>query len=131
MGPALAISSHSGQLKAMVPMQHPSSLLETVVALIVAASCVACSTQPLRSEAERAADENVAAQVETALQADPSLYARHIDVTVDRGVVHLGGFVWSAEELRLARYDAASVAGVKTVSPEMELIRGGITGTAR
>ena len=41
--------------------------------------------------------------------------ARHIDVAVDRGVVHLGGYVWENDDFQTARRDAASVPGVKTV----------------
>ena len=41
------------------------------------------------------------------------------------GVVHLGGFVWSVSDLLLAQNLAASVPGVRAVSDEMELMRGG------
>ena len=91
----------------------------------------ACATPLPRTAAERSGDAVIAAQVEAALLADPTVYARHIDVTVDRGVVRLGGYVWSAQDFRLARQDAASVAGVKTVQMDMELMRGGVAGTGR
>jgi hypothetical protein len=104
------------------------SAFECVVIVLLANLVVACSTAPRRTEAERGADANIAAQVEMALAADPNIYARHIEVVVDRGVVHLGGFVFSSEDYRLARYDAASVPGVKTVNTQMELMRGGISG---
>jgi hypothetical protein len=61
----------------------------------------------------------------------PDVYARHIDVEVDRGIVHLGGYVWEIEDFRNARRDAASVPGVKMVLTEMELMRGGIGGSGR
>jgi osmotically-inducible protein OsmY len=66
--------------------------------------------------------------VESAFTADPTLFARHIDVSVDAGVVYLGGYVWSVEDLYLARHLAASVAGVRSVSSDMELMRGGSKG---
>ena len=91
----------------------------------------ACATLPPRTAAERAGDAVIAAQVEAALLADPTVYARHIDVAVDRGVVRLGGYVWSDQDFRLARQDAASVAGVKTVQMDLELMRGGLAGTSR
>jgi osmotically-inducible protein OsmY len=93
--------------------------------LLLGGSLAACSTAPRRTEAERAADADTAARVETALSADPQLFARHIDVWVDRGVVHLGGYVWSVSDLLLAQNLAASVPGVRAVSDEMELMRGG------
>jgi osmotically-inducible protein OsmY len=101
------------------------------IAALAAYSVVACSTAPPRSPAERAADAAAAARVEVALDDDPRIYARHIDVRVDRGVVHLGGFVWSAEDFLFAKNDAAAVPGISTVVNEMELMRGGMTGTSR
>ena len=69
--------------------------------------------------------------VDNALLADPNIYARHIDVAVDRGVVTLGGYVWSSRDYQLARHDAASIPGVKVVDTDMELMRGGVSGTSR
>jgi len=108
-------------------MKYPRGWLQALAAMAVC-GIVACSTAPPRSEAERAADAAIAAQVEAALRGDPSLYAQHIVVAVDRGVVRLGGLVWSDEELQLASRDAASVSGVRTVVSDMELVRGGISG---
>jgi len=112
-------------------MRRLNGVLPAVVALVAACGVVACSTAPRRTEAERAADADTTARVEAALTEDPNLYARHIDVRVDRGVVHLGGFVWSDEDFRLARHDAASVPGVRSVETEMELMRGGTSGSSR
>jgi BON domain len=102
-----------------------------VLALIVTSTFTACSTLPGRTPTERSADAAIAAEVESALLADPNIYARHIDVTVDRGVVQLGGFVWTNQEYLLARNDAASVPGVRAVNAQMDLLRGGMTGTSR
>jgi osmotically-inducible protein OsmY len=108
-----------------------SDLLLGVMASVAAYGFVACSTTPRKTETERATDAALAAQVEAALLADPNIYARHIDVVVDRGVVALGGFVWSNKDYQLARNDAASIPGVKTVDMQMELMRGGVSGTSR
>jgi osmotically-inducible protein OsmY len=105
--------------------------LVIAVATLTAGGVVACSTSPPRTEAERAADAAAAARVEATLDADPKIFARHIDVTVIRGVVHLGGYVWSDYDFLIARNDAASVPGVTTVVNQMELMRGGISGTSR
>jgi osmotically-inducible protein OsmY len=86
---------------------------------------------PQRTAAERAADSKIADQVEAALTADPNIYARHIDVTVDRGVVNLGGYVWETDDFLIARRDAASVPGVKAVITQMELKRAGMSGPSR
>ena len=114
--------------------QRRSSRNSVQLALIVlmsACGVLACSTTPRRSEAERSADAAIAAHVESVLLGDPNIYARHIDVTVDRGVVQLGGFVWTNQEYLLARNDAAAVAGVVAVHAQMDLVRGGISGTSR
>ena len=37
-----------------------------------------------------AADSQIADEVKATLAADPDIYARHIDIAVDRGVVQLG-----------------------------------------
>jgi osmotically-inducible protein OsmY len=77
------------------------------------------------------ADADTAGRVQAALLADPNIYARHIDIQVNRGVAHLGGFVWDAEDFQTARRDAAAVAGVTKVVMDMELVRGGMAGTGR
>jgi hypothetical protein len=114
-----------------VLMRYSNSVLPAVVALLAAGAVVACSTTPRRSEAQRAADADIAGRVQATLLADANIFARHIDVEVDAGVVHLGGYVWEDEDFQTARRDAASVPGVKTVVDEMELTRGGLAGTGR
>jgi osmotically-inducible protein OsmY len=108
-----------------------SNTIRLAGVLLGACVLAACSTTPPKSEAERAADEATAERVEAALEADPKVYARHIDVKADRDVVYLGGFVWSPRDSLLAKNDAASVPGVKKVITQMELIRGGMSGTGR
>lgn len=75
-------------------------------------ACVAggCAHAPPRTAVKRAADSALAARVEAALDADPQLLARHIDVPVDRGKVLLAGQVWSIDDLYLAPRDARAVA---------------------
>jgi osmotically-inducible protein OsmY len=102
-----------------------------VMLLVTACAVAAYASTPPRTSAERLADADIAGHVQAALLADPDIYARHIDVAVDRGVVHLGGYVWENEDFQTARRDAASVPGVKTVVAQMELMRGGLTGTSR
>lgn len=88
----------------------------------------ACATQPSRPAAERATDRALAGDVERTLLADPRLFARHIDVTADRGVVTLAGFVWSTDDLYAAKRLAANVPGVTRVDSDLELMVGGRAG---
>jgi osmotically-inducible protein OsmY len=99
--------------------------------VLAAFAVLACSTTPRRTAEQRVADADVASRVQAALLADPDIYAQHIDVRVDRGVIHLGGYVWEDEGFGRARLDAASVPGAHTVITEMELVRGGLAGTSR
>jgi osmotically-inducible protein OsmY len=96
--------------------------------LILAASLAACASAAPRTATQRAADADTAARVQSTLEADPALFARHIDVSVDGGVVYLGGYVWSVEDLYLAPRLAAAVPGVTAVNSQMELMRGGSKG---
>jgi osmotically-inducible protein OsmY len=107
------------------------SMVPAITMVVLAYAAVACSTMPRRTAAQRLADADTADRVQAALLADPDIYARHIDVRVDRGVVHLGGYVWEATDFRTARRDAASVPGANAVVTEMELVRGGLAGTSR
>jgi osmotically-inducible protein OsmY len=107
------------------------SVVPTLTVAVLACAVIACSTTPPRTAAQRAADADTADRVQAALLADPNIYARHIDVSVNRGVVHLGGYVWEDEDFRTARLDAASVPGATTVVTDMELMRGGFAGTGR
>lgn len=91
---------------------------------------IGCATTARTAE-EQAADADVQARVEAALNSDSRVYARHVDVNVDRGVVYLGGYVWSDSELRFVKADAAAVPGVLAVANQIELMRGGMSGTSR
>jgi hyperosmotically inducible protein len=112
-------------------MRDTQVTLLAVMTLLAGTAVSACASAPPRSADELAADTALAAKVEAALVADPNIYARHIDIAVDRGVVRLGGFVYSDEDFRIARRDAASVLGVKSVDTDMELLRGGVSGSSR
>jgi BON domain len=97
-----------------------------VIPVVIASLC-ACATRQPPTEADR----SLAARVAVALDDDPNLYARHVDVYADDGVIHLTGFVFSPNELLYAKHDARSVPGVRGVADELELMRGGVNGTGR
>ena len=109
----------------------PAVLAMLATCALAACALAACASTPPRTTAERLADADTAGRVQAALLADPDIYARHIDVAVNRGVVRLGGYVWENDDFQTARRDAASVPGVTTVVAQMELMRGGIAGTGR
>jgi hypothetical protein len=94
---------------------------------------VACATGARKSEAQQAADRETAERVQVALDADKRLYARHIFVRADNGVVRLSGYVWDPPDLDEAKGVAEMVAGVSRVVNDLELERSGTdnTGVAR
>jgi osmotically-inducible protein OsmY len=112
-------------------MRLSSAPLISTAIVPLACCLVACSTTPGRTAAQRADDAAAAAEVEAVLQADPRIYARHIDIKVRRGVAHLSGYVWAEDELLFARNDAAGVPGIQAVDDQIELMRGGTAGTSR
>jgi osmotically-inducible protein OsmY len=94
----------------------------------VAVLCVAaaCSTTPRKTTEQQLADKETAERVQDALAADSNIYARHIAVQADSGVVHLSGYVWNPEDLYEAQRVAEGVPGVSHVVDELELERGGL-----
>jgi len=76
-----------------------------------------------------ATDEILANIVYSELNADPVYYFRHVDVTVDNGVAHLSGYVWSTDAIYAARRIASHVPGVTGVrTNQLELERNGRSG---
>jgi BON domain len=98
----------------------------TLLALVLVCGAVACSSGPRKSEAQLRADKETVDRVQVALNGDKILYARHITIHADNGVVSLGGYVWSEPDLLEAERIAATVPGVTRVVDEMELERGGV-----
>ena len=63
--------------------------------------------------------------MEAALNADEALYAKHITVRADNGVVRLTGYVWQASDFQTAIIIAEGVDGVTSVVNNLELNRNG------
>jgi len=85
---------------------------------------LACATP--RSPAQQQADRETAERVQDALDADRLLYAKHITVRADNGVVRLTGFVWDPTDVDEAKRIAEMVQGVTGVVNDLELQRNGI-----
>ena len=87
----------------------------------------ACASEPRKSEAQQEADKALAGAVEQALSSDEQLYARHIIVKADDGVVQLSGYVWEPPDIPNAERIAGSVQGVVRVVNSLELQRNGVS----
>lgn len=98
----------------------------TVCLALVAACLIACSMGPRKTPAEQQADKATVDRVQQALDSDKTLYARHIVIRADNGVVRLTGFVWDQPDLDEAERIAQSVPGVIRVVNALELQRNGV-----
>jgi osmotically-inducible protein OsmY len=85
----------------------------------------ACATGG-KTDAQRQTDRETAARVQAALNADKQLYANHITVRADNGVVRLSGYVWDPPDITEAKSVAELVEGVSGVVNDLELQRNGI-----
>jgi len=79
----------------------------------IAASTPAGSTDDLRN------------RVATALHTDPYLNDRHVTVSVEKGSVVLGGFVFSGWQVQDALRDARKAAGNTRVVDDLDIQLGG------
>jgi osmotically-inducible protein OsmY len=101
-----------------------------VYAVLVAsaAAVVACASVPPKSPEQERADAATAERVYAALEANPIYYFRDVEVSVDYGVAHLSGYVWTTYALYAAQDIARKVPGVTGVQDAMELERQGNRG---
>lgn len=95
------------------------------IAVAVLSGVAACASGPTRTDAQRQTDKETAERVEAALNADKALYAKHISVHADNGVVRLTGYVWDASDFQIAVLIAEGVQGVTGVVNNLELNRNG------
>lgn len=96
---------------------------------VASMGALACWPSFAQSDSQQSSDAETTTRVKAALSADNNLYAKHIDVSVKDGVVHLGGFVATEQELQQAQKDARSVPGVSAVRNEMQVKRGESRGS--
>ncbi|HWZ64723.1 MAG TPA: BON domain-containing protein [Steroidobacteraceae bacterium] len=105
----------------------PSTNYRTGCAALVIAllgSLLGCETP--RTDAQKQVDKEIADRVDNALQADHQLYAKHIIVRANNGVVQLTGYVWESPDLLEAQRVAEGVQGVAQVVNDLELQRNGL-----
>ena len=102
-----------------------SRLTKRWLAVAVLCGVAACASGPPKTEEQKQADKVTAERVEAALNADRTLYAKHIFVHADSGVIHLSGYVWDRPDFDQATFIAENVAGVTRVVNELELQRNG------
>ena len=96
-----------------------------VLAVMMLSGMAACASGPPKTQAQKQVDKETANRVEAALVSDKALYAQHIFVSADNGVVRLSGYVWEPADFQLAVAIAENVQGVTQVVNNLELNRNG------
>lgn len=101
---------------------HPCNLRLMICALIAVASLGSAGCASSRPERNTivatqpsAADEQLAYNVQAALHADPYLYDKHIEVSIEQGDVALRGFVSNYWDMLAAKKIAIKAAGERRV----------------
>jgi hyperosmotically inducible protein len=100
-------------------------LMKLALAVGILCGVAACASGPPKTDEQRQADKAMAERVEAALNADRSLFAKHISAHADNGVVRLTGYVWESSDFEEATYIASNVPGVTKVVNDLELNRNG------
>jgi osmotically-inducible protein OsmY len=95
------------------------------LAVAVLWGVAACASASPKTEAQVQADKVMAERVEAALNADRSLFAKHITAHADNGIVRLTGYVWESSDFEEATFIASNVPGVTRVVNDLELNRNG------
>lgn len=112
--------------------QTPTALLrkssKIALLFVFAAFFTALTTSPSRADAGDEADKKIEVAVMQQLANSPNLYAKHIKVSVRRGVVTLSGFVMGVKDLDGAKQSAARVPGVTSVIDQMKVETPGSGG---
>jgi hyperosmotically inducible protein len=67
------------------------------------------------------ADATITTGVKAAINGDPTLKVSELTVETEQGVVRLGGFVSSADDVAAAAAAARTVKGVKSVKNDLRL----------
>jgi osmotically-inducible protein OsmY len=102
---ALAAGPPASAQAAVTPSGHEASPEEVVI------------------NATRLEDAAVTAKVVQAIKDDPYIYAGHITVVTENGVVRLQGFIYDESDLRRTLRLARKIAGKRRVLNEIEYLQ--------
>jgi osmotically-inducible protein OsmY len=103
--------------------QAPGRAIRVAMTIQTLIWVCACATAPVvRTEAEQLADDDIVARVKVAFLHDLRIYDAHIEITANRGVVHLSGVVSYADDFAETWRVAKSVAGVRKVISDLQLV---------
>ena len=110
----------------MTAARRAGAICVVLAAIPLAAACASAPESPAQVQADAA----IANRVYVALNDDSYFFFRHVEVSVERGVVHLNGLVWTGDAIIRAQQIARAVPGVTGVVDRLELERPARTGGA-
>jgi hyperosmotically inducible protein len=94
----------------------------TLLAALVLGSATVTGCAATGTQAGQAIDDGtITTGVKAAINGDPNLKVSDLIVETDQGVVQLGGFVSSADDVAAAAAAARTVKGVKSVRNDLRL----------
>ncbi|OGB20604.1 MAG: transporter [Burkholderiales bacterium RIFCSPLOWO2_02_FULL_57_36] len=97
-------------------------IASTLIAALLLTAIVGCTSTPTRESTGQYVDDTViTASVKKAILNEPTLKVNEINVETFKGVVQLGGFVRSQDNIATAVRLARGVNGVKSVKNDMLL----------
>jgi osmotically-inducible protein OsmY len=95
------------------------------ICLCVGFALCGAATAATAASAYSIPDADLRDSVQFALHSDPYFYDAHVEVSVDHGVVHLRGLVFSDWDLRDAMRIASKAAGDRRVVNNLSIVEGG------
>jgi osmotically-inducible protein OsmY len=101
-------------------------MIRRVMVLCAASAMVGLGGFASATQAIDRPDEELRTRVQAALDSDRYFYGKHVSVTVEKGDVHLNGFVQSDWDLRDAIRIARKAAGGNRVIDDLSIELGGI-----
>ena len=102
-------------------MSHVKTLTTLLSTAVLMATLGCASTRTHEGTGEYVDDSVITTKVKSAIFNEPGLKSSEINVETFKGTVQLSGFVSSRENINDAVRVASAVAGVKSVTNEMQL----------
>jgi len=102
-------------------MSHVKTLTTLLSTAVLMATLGCASTRTQEGTGEYVDDSVITTKVKSAIFNEPGLKSSEITVQTFKGIVQLSGFVSSRENINEAVRVASAVAGVKSVTNEMQL----------
>jgi osmotically-inducible protein OsmY len=119
MTAAVAAGRADSSPGARLKMPRTATLIASIALSVYGSFAFAQATAPATAQPAQdvagSSDEAITKAINSALNADPHHFFRHVNVRVDNGVATLSGFVYSSSSIFRARTIASQVPGVTSV----------------